>query len=170
MPKYRLLTDEELNQLEGVFINFLAANSITASDWEMIKNKDIDKMDQLIEQFSDVVFEKTLANINLLEKRLHNKLLMYKFSENKINLLGIEIIKNCPIDFREEFNLSELSGLFTDKDLEISFILGDKPYFEDRKKEIFDLMESGAMISQNKELFSALEKLKNAYGENSKED
>ena len=165
MPKYRLLTDEELKQLEGVFINFLAANSITASDWEKIKTRDNEKMNSLIEQFSDVVFEKTLANVDLLEKRLANKLLMYKFTDEAIELLGIEVTGDSPINFTDEFNISQLSGLFTDDDLDISFILGDKPYFENREKEIFDLMESGAMISQNKELFSALEKLRDAYEE-----
>ncbi len=167
MPKYRLLTEEELKQLEGVFINFLAANSITASDWERIKKEDKEKMNSLIKQFSDVVFEKTLANVELLEKRLSNKLLMYKFSNEDIILLGMEIIGDSPMDFREEFNISQLAELFENENLNISFIIGTKPMFEDKKKEIFDLMETGAMISQNKELFSALEKLKNVYGEKS---
>lgn len=167
MPKYRLLTEEELKQLEGVFINFLAANSITASDWERIKKEDKEKMNSLIKQFSDVVFEKTLANVELLEKRLSNKLLMYKFSNEDIVLLGMEIIGDSPMDFREEFNISQLAELFENENLNISFIIGTKPMFEDKKKEIFDLMETGAMISQNKELFTALEKLKNVYGEKS---
>ena len=167
MPKYRLLTEEELKQLEGVFINFLAANSITASDWERVKKEDKEKMNSLIKQFSDVVFEKTLANVELLEKRLSNKLLMYKFSNEDIILLGMEIIGDSPMDFREEFNISQLAELFENENLNISFIIGTKPMFEDKKKEIFDLMETGAMISQNKELFTALEKLKNVYGEKS---
>ena len=166
MPKYRLLTQEELKQLEGVFINFLAANSITACDWERIKKEDKEKTNSLIRQFSDVVFEKTLANVELLEKRLSNKLLMYKFSDEDITLLGLEIIGDSPMDFREEFNISQLSALFNDKNLNISFIIGTKPMFEDKKKEIFDLMESGAMISRNKELYEALEKLEKTYGEN----
>lgn len=166
MPKYRLLTEEELKQLEGVFINFLAANSITATDWEKIKTQDLEKMRSLIEQFSDVVFEKTLSNVELLEKRLKHKLLMYKFSDNDITLLGLEIIGDSPMDFRKEFNISQLADLFNDEKLNISFIIGTKPMFEDRKKEIFDLMESGAMISQNNELFAALEKLQEVYGEN----
>ncbi len=163
MAKYRLLTQEELSQLQGVFINFLAANSITANDWEKIKTKNKDKMNSLIEQFSDVVFEKTLANVHLLEKRLPGKLLMYELFEDKMVLLGLEVIGDSPLDFTNEFSISELSDLFINENLEISFIIGTKPLFEDKKKEIFDLMESGAMISRNEELFSALKKLKESY-------
>jgi len=166
MPKYRLLTEDELKQLEGVFINFLAANSITATDWEKIKTQNQEKMNSLIEQFSDVVFEKTLSNVELLEKRLKNKLLMYRFSQDDISLLGLEVIGDSPMDFRKEFSISQLADLFNDEKLNISFIIGTKPMFEDRKKEIFDLMESGAMISQNNELFDVLEKLQEVYGEN----
>lgn len=165
MPKYRLLTQEELIQLEKVFVNFLAANSIIAQDWEKIKAEDKTRMDSLIEEFSDVVFEKTLSNVKLLEKRLENKILMYTFDENQISLNGIEVTGNLDIDFRKEFNVADLYKLFENQDLKISFIVGNKPYFEDIKKEIFDLIESGAMISQNNSLLDILIKLKAEYAE-----
>lgn len=165
MPKYRLLTQEELIQLEKVFVNFLAANSIIADEWEKIKTEDAARMNSLIEQFSDVVFEKTLSNIKLLEKRLSNKILMYSFEEDNIILEGIEVIGDSNLDLRNEFNISDLHKLFENQDLNISFIEGTKPYFEDVKKEAFDLIESGAMISQNNILFDILKKLKSEYAE-----
>ena len=165
MPKYRLLTQEELIQLEKVFVNFLSANSIIAQDWEKIKSEDTARMDSLIEEFSDVVFEKTLSNVKLLEKRLANKILMYSFDENQISLTGIEVIGDSDIDFRKEFNVSDLYKLFENQELKISFIEGNKPYFEDVKKETFDLIESGAMISQNNTLLENLMKLKAEYAE-----
>ena len=163
MPKYRLLNTEELKQLEGIFINFLSANSITADDWVKIKTNDKIRAKKLIEQFSDVVFTKTLANVDMLEKRMKDKLLMYKFDEDKITLLGLELSGSSPIDFRDEFSLKQLGDLFTDDKIDISFITGKKTYFEEPEKEIYDLMESGAMISQNVELFEMLEKLQNIY-------
>ncbi len=165
MPKYKLLSTEELNQLEEIFVNFLAANSITAQDWVRIKATDQNQMNSLIEQFSDVVYEKTLSNVKLLEKRLPNKILMYKIDKDKIILEGLEVVGDSPLDFRQEFNLMDLNRLFTNPNLEVSFIEGRKPYFEDKNKEIFDLMESGAMISQNSALFDALYLLKNDYAE-----
>jgi len=163
MAKYRVLTTDELKQLEQIFINFLAANSITAQDWEKIKSNDVDKMNSLIDEFSDVVFEKTLSNVTLLEKRLANKILMYEIADDRIILEGLEVNGNNPIDFRNEFNLSELTGLFANPELDISFIEGTKPFFEEKNKEIFDLMDSGAMISQNKSLYDAFKLLKKDY-------
>jgi len=163
MAKYRVLTTDELDQLEQIFINFLAANSITAQDWEKIKSSDIDKMNSLINEFSDVVFEKTLSNVTLLEKRLSDKILMYKITDEGIILEGLEVIGNNPLDFRLEFNLTELNNLFSNPDLDISFIEGTKPFFEDKNKEVFDLMESGAMISQNDALYDAFKLLKKDY-------
>ena len=163
MAKYRVLTTDELDQLEQIFINFLAANSITAQDWEKIKSSEIDKMNSLINEFSDVVFEKTLSNVTLLEKRLSDKILMYKITDEGIILEGLEVIGNNPLDFRLEFNLTELNNLFSNPDLDISFIEGTKPFFEDKNKEVFDLMESGAMISQNDALYDAFKLLKKDY-------
>ncbi len=165
MAKYRLLSTEELTQLEQIFINFLAVNSITAQDWNKIKSNDINRMNLLIEEFSDVVFEKTLNNVTLLEKRLANKILIYKITEDNILLTGIEVDGDNPLDFRNEFNLVDLNKLFSNPDLELSFIEGTKPFFEEKNKEVFDLMESGAMISQNDVLYKALHELKSNYSE-----
>lgn len=165
MAKYRTLSTDELTQLEEIFINFLAANSITADEWLKIKSENHSKMNLLIEEFSDVVFEKTLNNITLLEKRLPKKILMYKFNEDHLLLEGIEMEGDSSFDFRNGFNLSELNELIFDPKINISFIKGHKPYFEDFKKEAFDLMESGAMISKNELLFDSILKLREEFSQ-----
>ena len=165
MPKYRTLTKDELKELEGIFINFLAAKSIPAGEWEKIKKNDKEKMNELIEEFSDVVFEKTLSNVKLLEKRTPSKILLYAPGDEGIELLGLEVQGDAGIDFTKEFTTSDILALFDENnDAEVSFIMGTKPYFEDKKKEIFDLMQSGAMISPNVELMDFFRKLKENYG------
>ncbi len=52
-----------LEDLKDIFVNFLAANSITFEDWKKIKKNDKERVEELIENFSDVVFEKSLSNI-----------------------------------------------------------------------------------------------------------
>ena len=46
MPKYRLLTQDELNELEHEFINYLVLNGITAEDWEDIKKSKQERQTQ----------------------------------------------------------------------------------------------------------------------------
>lgn len=48
MAKYRLLTHEELIELEKEFIDFLILNSIVASDWMKIKNEEPEKATRFI--------------------------------------------------------------------------------------------------------------------------
>ena len=164
MPKYRLLTEEELKELQGVFVNFLAAKSIQVDEWEKIKKHDKEKLNALIEEFSDVVFEKTLSNVKLMEKREPHKYLMYSIDDDEIKLLGIEIKGDTKLDFTKGFSIKDIYDLFEkDNETEVSFIIGHKPYFEDKNKEIFDLMQRGIEISQNEELYRIFKELKDNY-------
>ena len=54
---YRRLNTEELASLEKEFIDFLVVNGITAPDWEQMKKDNPENSDQMIELFSEVVFE-----------------------------------------------------------------------------------------------------------------
>jgi len=67
MPKYRILSSEELELLEKEFIEFLVINGITADEWQKIKASEPEKTKKFIELFSDVVFEKLMI---MMMKRL----------------------------------------------------------------------------------------------------
>lgn len=58
MAKYRLLTHEELIELEKEFIDFLILNSIVASDWMKIKNEEPEKATRFIHLFLVTLFLK----------------------------------------------------------------------------------------------------------------
>ena len=49
MPKYRLLTLEELQELEKEFVEYLVLNGITADDWEKIKKENPSSARHIIE-------------------------------------------------------------------------------------------------------------------------
>ena len=68
-PKYKCLTADELQNLEKEFINFLASAQITGSDWEKMKKDEVEKVEELIAVFSDLVYEKVLSKIKFLEYR-----------------------------------------------------------------------------------------------------
>ena len=55
--KYRRLTLEELEPLENEFIDFLVVNGIIADDWRHLLAHDLEKSNQIIDAFSEVVFE-----------------------------------------------------------------------------------------------------------------
>ena len=60
--KFRRLTNEELQELEKEFVQFLVSNTVTADDWEKIKEDNPERAEGLIEIFSDIVFEKVISD------------------------------------------------------------------------------------------------------------
>ncbi len=159
MPKYRFLTEKELDDLSEIFVNFLAANSITSDDWQKIKQNDSKRLEELLENFSDVVFEKSLSNIKYLEKREPQRLYAYKVNKDSIDLLGIEIKGESPIDFTLEFELSALKKIMINSDVDYSIIKGSKRCGDDIKKDIFDLLELGVFISKDNVLYDIIKTL-----------
>ena len=65
--KYRLLTDEELKELEEDFKHFLITNHVYNEEWIQLNKTNDKKVKELVELFSDIVFEKALSKIIFLE-------------------------------------------------------------------------------------------------------
>jgi hypothetical protein len=69
MAKYRVLSLEELKELEKEFIEYLVLNGIEANDWDRLKRDLPQDAEKVIELFSDVVFEKIMRDTRFLEWR-----------------------------------------------------------------------------------------------------
>jgi hypothetical protein len=69
LVKYRRLRKDELEELEGEFIKFLASNTVTADDWVKTKAETPEKAEDLLDVFSDIVFEKILEKVEYLEHK-----------------------------------------------------------------------------------------------------
>jgi hypothetical protein len=154
MAKYRRLTLEELELLKKDFIRFLAAQSITGEDWENIQKRDPEKQNQLVDHFSDVVLEKTLHNVKFLEHRSPRRILFFQFLEDKAQLFGIEFEKHPSFPLDESFEIKQLIDLLEDNKVNYSLLQGERDYEKDRKMEIYQIIQQGAQISPNEELFN----------------
>jgi hypothetical protein len=154
MVKYRRLTLDELEQLEDSFIRFLAAQSITGEDWQTIREKEPDRHVELIDQFSDVVIEKTLHNVHILEHRTSKRILFFQFLDHEAKLYGLEWERELPIDLAGGFAVKDLVSLMENTDYKYSVLSGKRPYEREKKMEIFSIIEKGAQIPANKDLFN----------------
>lgn len=158
--KYRLLTEEELSATENQFINFLALNGITSDYWEKIKKNDQVRVNSLMEEFSDFIFDNILRNVDIIEHRSANSFtLYYSETNNNLSLLRIETKIPGLFNFNNEFEITELVNLFIDYSDQISIIKGEKKEIEDKKMEFFSLLESGGRISKNDSLLKSLKDL-----------
>ena len=151
-PKYRLLTDEELNELETEFVHFLVVNGIAADDWEKLKSEDKDKANDFITLFSDVILEGSLRKIEYIEFRSTHDLKIFKCGQEDIEMIGVEatgsIVDFVNLNF-DESSIPEGVQIYSAK----------KKYATVREKEIFKMIQSGCMIVKG-DLFYKLSRLK----------
>lgn len=152
MPKYRLLTNEELKGLEKDFIDYLVVNSITADEWVKIKEANPEKARTIIDLFSDVVFEKILRNVEYLEFYDKQYVRVFHCKPDEIRMITMEI-EGEEADFTNtEFIAKSMSNPPED----LLIYQAEKPYTKTREIEIFEMIEKGCLIAKDN-LFKALD-------------
>jgi hypothetical protein len=158
--KFRRLTKEELQGLEGEFVQFLAANTVTAQDWEKLKAEDVAKAEELLNMFSDIVFEKIIKQVVYLEARTPNDLKTFHCLEDKIVLNGLHVEGHAIHDLTSDLPTAEIMESFKQADVQLKIYTAEKAYLPNREKEIFRMLESGALIAPEGQWFQTIEELK----------
>jgi hypothetical protein len=155
--KYARLTKEQLEELHPEFITFLATQSIDKIEWDDIKKNRPNVAEQEIDIFSDMIWEKALANVSHIDHFSKNYIFLFKCYQNEV--LSFVIKTNNPqIDFVSADGINWLSeNLFSD-DVEIT--RGKKDLSENRNESLFEIIRQGGIISKG-ELFSKLDSLIN---------
>jgi hypothetical protein len=149
MTKYRILTKEELEELQPEFIQYLSSNGIDADKWKFILKNDKKEMNLHIDLFSDIVLQKSLEKINYIEFRTENDLKLFYFDKKEAFYIGL---KSKTINL-EKLDLSKKEQL-----KEIDLFKANKTYSSSREKEVFDLLNKGCVVSDGS-LFYQLKKL-----------
>ncbi|HET6227414.1 MAG TPA: DUF6495 family protein [Bacteroidia bacterium] len=153
--KYKRLTTEELKALEPEFIHFLAAAQITGPDWDKMKKNELTKAEELIEVFSDMVYEKVLRKINFLEYREKKTLNIFHFTEDAIVLVGLRVNEHSQLDLTAE----DISAQWNESHGNaINVMKTERPYIKERNVEVLELLESGCLITDER-LFNVLKVL-----------
>lgn len=153
--KYKRLESAELKELEKEFIHFLSSAQITGSDWEKMKVNELEKAEELIDVFSDLVYEKVMSKIDYLEYRDNKSLNLFHFTNDKIVLVGLRVKDNNSLDFMKEnvfegWNQSNMNS--------VNLVKTEKGYSKDRGLEVFELLQAGCFITDSK-LFNLLKAL-----------
>lgn len=153
--KYKRLTDQELQALEQEFINFLSSLQITGSDWENMKNSEGEKAEELIVVFSDMVYDKILGKITFLEYRDAKTLNIFNCLDDKITLVGLRVKENSNLDLTAPDILNQWAKNITSA---VNIIKTEKNYRKERGVEIFELLQNGCLITNDK-LFNLLSEM-----------
>ena len=149
MPKYKLLPESELHKLGKEFTEFLVINGIAADDWLEIKDHSKDEANQIIELFSDVVYEQILREARFLKKIHPDTIYCFQCVSEKMNLVGLKV-KGQNLQ-----NIEYLDAILESPEFSKSTFATEKFYIKSREQEIFDLLEQGAEITDGS-LFKTL--------------
>ncbi len=156
--KYQRLSKEQLEELHPEFINFLAAQSITAEGWSEIKRDNPETAENEIDVFSDLIWEGVLEKVEYLEHFSPQHMFLFQIDGTTINLISVKVDD-------ELINITTKSGYqwLQDNlmDESVNLYTSSKILKEDRNLDIFALIQKGAAITKG-ELYNWFSKFVDA--------
>jgi hypothetical protein len=156
--KYRRLNSQELTDLESEFVRFLVANGIDAVHWTRMKTQQTEDALEMIDIFSDMVFETSLKKIQYLKARSASDLKLFYCAPNQIELIALEAKPKSRFDFTKDVELRTLLNALTDAaEDKLTVYKAQKTYQSDRERALFELLEDGCLICDG-HLFEMLNK------------
>lgn len=153
--KYARLTKEQFEEMHQEFINFLASQSVTADEWQEIKQNKPEVAEQELDVFSDLIWEGVLSKVEYLEHFSPNQLYLFQLTAATINLIALKI-ENEAIDIRTKEGYAWLQANLLDD--AVNIYTSTKTLSDDRNKDIFALIQQGANITKG-ELYRYFEKV-----------
>jgi len=135
---FRKLTEAELEELKEEFVQYLVANGVDADLWDQIKKDEPEKSNLFVQQFSDVVLQKSLEKIQYLEHRTSSDVKLFYCGKERIDLIAL---KSSVVDLTNmaEFNAEDFKN--------IEVFKATKSYSKNREVELFEMTEKGCQIA-----------------------
>ena len=152
--KYSRLTKEQFEELHQEFINFLATQSITAEEWQQIKEKKPEVAEEELDIFSDLVWEGVLRNAKFIEHISPQQMHLFSLEEKQMRLIALKL-KNQQ-DLTTKVGYQWLRDNLLSEDVEI--FQAKKDYGKDANADKFQLIEQGGVITKG-DLFQYFDNL-----------
>jgi hypothetical protein len=145
--KYSRLSIEQFESLYEEFALFLAAQSIDKTQWDQIKSNNSRLTGELLDLFSDMVWDQSLDQIIYLENRSDYHLFLFKCENTCIDLILIRIGKDCPSLMEKDYKQWLVENL---SDSSVDVFESSRPFQDTLKEEKFKLLNQGATVSEGK--------------------
>lgn len=154
--KYSRLTKEQFEELHPEFINFLATQTITATEWDEIKTSKPEVAEQELDVFSDLVWEGVLNNAQFIEHISPEQMHLFSLGDDKMHVIAVQIKNGIDITTKDGFDWLRENLM----DENVEFLQAKKEYSEDKNKDKFTLIQQGGVITKG-DLYTYLNKLIN---------
>ncbi|NNK90288.1 MAG: hypothetical protein HKO89_06725 [Saprospiraceae bacterium] len=157
MPRYRLLSNNELKHFEKEFIEFLVVNGIQPDLWQRMKEENSNEVEKIVELFSEVIFENIARKTRYLAYINSSQLFVFNFEKDKGYLLIVET-DSSPMPTCRSGN--EILQYIQNHEENLLITFQEKDYIESREEEVFRMMQSCMLINSN--VYDTLFKIYNA--------
>ena len=153
--KYARLTQEQFEEMQQEFVNFLATQSITADEWEKLKAEKPEVAEQELDVFSDLVWEGVLSKVAYLENISEQHMHLFHLAEKEMKLLSVKV-DNPEIDLTTQDGFAWFKKYWQSDFVE--YLTASKAYSEDKNRDKFELIKQGGVITRG-DLYRWFEKI-----------
>ncbi len=151
--KYHRLTHEQLSELHYEFAVFLTTQGLDQKKWQEIKKKEPERVDQFLDLFSDLVWDRYIRDCEFLEYSATNQLFLFKITPEKAYTYILKTT-NTTIDFTVPTDVHKVFQNLAADPLHI--LEGSKAYDTDALDFIYEYLKKGAVKTEGA-YFKALE-------------
>ena len=142
--RYGRLEEEHLHALHHEFSVFLASLSIDKAAWDSIKTTDSKRVNDLLDAFSEAVWDRVLTNCSYLEWVLPKQWFLFYCKSDTVHSYIVNV-SDKQIDLTTKSGWSWLSERFYES--EVEFFKASKAYGGDRNDFLYEYIRKGAVIS-----------------------
>lgn len=141
--KYARLTSEQFEVLHQEFAVFLAVHGLDKTAWDALKAEHSPRVDTLLDEFSDVVWQQTLEKASYVEHISERYIFMFKADSERLYSIIIEITA-ADVDVRTAAGWAWLQNQWQSP--EVHFRKGTKNWSHSREEALFELIQQGALL------------------------
>jgi len=154
--KYQRLSTAELESLKDDFIRFMASQGIDAEAWQKMKSGRIEEAEEIIEIYSDLVYDQALSKCIYLEHISAKEFKTIQYKDEEAIVLGLKVKDYSNINLNtDNFQKDVEQGLANN---EIEVFTATKKHENLREQEMFEWIKNGAYMA-DETWFNQLQKL-----------
>jgi len=88
--KYQRLSKEQFEILVEEFSKFLAVHGIDKPEWERLQTSEVQRVDDLLDEFSDLIWKGVLSKVKYLENLSEHFIYLFSREDNGLELIAVE--------------------------------------------------------------------------------
>ncbi len=143
--KYQRLSKEQFEILVEEFSKFLAVHGIDKPEWERLQTSEVQRVDDLLDEFSDLIWKRVLSKVKYLENLSEHFIYLFSREDNGLELIAVEA-QVAGLDLRTSEGFKWLKQNYLDE--RVIYRRATKAYSEDPFKDLFELIQKGAVITK----------------------